>query len=169
MMILPLVFAELWLNNLCPKLSFALEYRSSRSEVFCRKGVLRNLAKFTGKHPCQSLTSQILCNFIKKKRLWQRCFPVNFAKFLRTSFLQNTCGGCFLNIFFQMSSKILLGFSPSFSHYLVTEVLKSYSKSFLSRQSLNSSWKSFNFSAKCSRLLDKVFISGFNICKLSLS
>ena len=25
-----------------------------------------------------------------KKRLWNRCFPVNFAKFLRTSFLQNT-------------------------------------------------------------------------------
>ena len=25
-----------------------------------------------------------------KKRLWDRCFPVNFAKFLRTSFLQNT-------------------------------------------------------------------------------
>ena len=30
-----------------------------------------------------------------KKRLWQRCFPVNFAKFLRTPFLQNTSGGCF--------------------------------------------------------------------------
>ena len=28
-----------------------------------------------------------------KKRLWHRCFPVNFAKFLRTSFLQNTFGG----------------------------------------------------------------------------
>ena len=27
-----------------------------------------------------------------KKRLWHRGFPVNFAKFLRTSFLQNTCG-----------------------------------------------------------------------------
>ena len=30
-----------------------------------------------------------------KKRLLQRCFPVNFAKFLRTPFLQNTSGGCF--------------------------------------------------------------------------
>ena len=27
-----------------------------------------------------------------KKRLWHRCFPVNFAKFLRTPFLQNTSG-----------------------------------------------------------------------------
>ena len=25
-----------------------------------------------------------------KKRLWHRCFPVNFAKFSRTPFLQNT-------------------------------------------------------------------------------
>ena len=29
---------------------------------------------------------------ILKKRLWHRCFPVNFAKFLRTPFLQNTSG-----------------------------------------------------------------------------
>ena len=27
-----------------------------------------------------------------KNRLWHRCFPVNFAKFLRTPFLQNTSG-----------------------------------------------------------------------------
>ena len=27
-----------------------------------------------------------------KKRLWHRCFSVNFAKFLRTLFLQNTSG-----------------------------------------------------------------------------
>ena len=27
-----------------------------------------------------------------KKRLWHRCFPVNFLKFLRTHFLQNTSG-----------------------------------------------------------------------------
>ena len=30
------------------------------------------------------------------KRLWHRCFAVNFAKFLRTRlFLQSTSGGCF--------------------------------------------------------------------------
>ena len=29
--------------------------RSSRPEVFCKKGVLRNFAKFTGKHLRQSL------------------------------------------------------------------------------------------------------------------
>ena len=31
------------------------------------------------------------CNFIKK-RLWHRCFPVNFVKFLRAPFLQNNSG-----------------------------------------------------------------------------
>ena len=29
--------------------------RSSRPKVFCKKGILRNFAKFTGKHLCQSL------------------------------------------------------------------------------------------------------------------
>ena len=29
--------------------------KSSRSEVFCKKGVLRNFTKFLGKHLCQSL------------------------------------------------------------------------------------------------------------------
>ena len=30
-------------------------YRSSHPEVFFKEGVLRNCAKFTGKHQCQSL------------------------------------------------------------------------------------------------------------------
>ena len=30
-------------------------FRSSRPEVFFKKGILRNFAKFTGKYPCQSL------------------------------------------------------------------------------------------------------------------
>ena len=52
-------------------------YRSSRRRCSVRKGV-RNSTKFEGKHLCQSL--------------WQRCFPVNFTKFLLTPFLQNTSG-----------------------------------------------------------------------------
>ena len=43
------------------------------------KGAFRNFAKFTEKHLCQSL-------FFNKVPSWDlhRCFPVNFAKFLRT-------------------------------------------------------------------------------------
>ena len=33
-----------------------------------------------------------------KKSLWDSCFPVNFAKFLRTSFLQNTSGRLLLSV-----------------------------------------------------------------------
>ena len=62
--------------------------RISRPEVFCKKGVLENFAKFTGKHRCQSLlfnkfTGLRPATFLKK-RLWHRCFPVNFVKYSRT-------------------------------------------------------------------------------------
>ena len=40
---------------------------SSRPEVFCKKGVLRNFAKFTEKHLCQGLFLPEACNFIKKE------------------------------------------------------------------------------------------------------
>ena len=32
-------------------------FRSSRPGVFCKKGFLRNFAKLTGKHQCQSLNT----------------------------------------------------------------------------------------------------------------
>ena len=32
-----------------------VKIRSSRQEVFCKKGVLKNFTKFKGKHQCQSL------------------------------------------------------------------------------------------------------------------
>ena len=38
-----------------------------------------------------------------KKRLWRRCFPVNFVEFLRTLFLYNTSGGCFCLLEIQCS------------------------------------------------------------------
>ena len=54
--------------------------KRSRSEVFCKKGVLRDFTKFTGKHLCQSLF------FGKVAGLRHRCFTVNFVKFLKTPF-----------------------------------------------------------------------------------
>ena len=35
---------------------------------------------------------------VLKKRLWRRCFPVNFKKFLRTPFSQNTSGRLLLKM-----------------------------------------------------------------------
>ena len=64
--------------------------------MYCRKGVLRNFATFTGKHLWQSLVFNKVAGLrpatLLKKRLWHRCFPVNFVKFLTTPFLQNTSG-----------------------------------------------------------------------------
>ena len=77
------------------------KFRSSYPEVFFKKGTLRNFAKFTGKHVCQSLCFNKVAGLrsanLFKKILSHRCFPVNFAKFLRTSFLQNTSGRLLLN------------------------------------------------------------------------
>ena len=70
--------------------------RSSRQGVICEKGVLRNFEKFTGKHLCQSLFFNKAAGLrpatLLKKRLWHRCFLVNFSKFLKTPFSQNTSG-----------------------------------------------------------------------------
>ena len=55
-------------------LAFLCFSRSSRPEVFCKKGVLVNFAKFTGKYLCQSLF---------------------FNKVAEHLFLQNASGGCF--------------------------------------------------------------------------
>ena len=74
-------------------------YRSSHQRCSRKKSVLTNFAKFTGEHLCQSLffnkvegQRPEVCNFIKKKRLWYRCFPVNIANFVRAPFSWNTSG-----------------------------------------------------------------------------
>ena len=59
-----------------------LQYRSSRPEVLCRKGVLRNSGKFTGKHLCQSL-------FFNKVALTQ-VFSCEFCKISKNVFFYKT-------------------------------------------------------------------------------
>ena len=39
----------------------------------------------------------ILVSTLLKKSIWHRCFPVSFAKFLRTPFLENTSGRLLLS------------------------------------------------------------------------
>ena len=64
--------------------------KSSRSQVFYKIDVLKKFANFTKKQ-------QSCSHFLKKspevKRFQHRCFPVNFAKLLRTPFLQSISGG----------------------------------------------------------------------------
>ena len=62
--------------------------KSSHQMCSLRKVFLRNLTKFTEKHLCQSLFFNIAAGprpaTLLKMRLWHKCFPENFVKFLRT-------------------------------------------------------------------------------------
>ena len=70
-------------------------YRSSRSEVFLEKGVLKIFRKFTGEHSCRSVLSiKLLCNFI------EIAFRMNFLLYIccifaEHLFLRIPLGGCF--------------------------------------------------------------------------
>ena len=56
--------------------------KSSRQEVFCKKGVLRNFVKFTGKHLCHSL-------FLKKEALVE-VLCCEFSKISKNTFSYRT-------------------------------------------------------------------------------
>ena len=62
-------------------------WRSSRLQMFFKVGALQTSANFTKKHLCQKTffnKVQAWPATLFKKRLQHRCFPVKFAKFLRT-------------------------------------------------------------------------------------
>ena len=61
------------------------------------KKVLLQISKNSQENTCARVSSfnkvaGLMPATLLKKRLWHRCFPVNFSKFLRTPFLQNTSG-----------------------------------------------------------------------------
>ena len=66
--------------------------RSSRSQMFFKIGVFKNVSIFSKKHLCSSLFLIKLqagrSAFLLKKTLRHRCFHVNIAKFFRTVFFQ---------------------------------------------------------------------------------
>ena len=65
-------------------------------EPFNKKAVHKTFAKFIGRCLCQSPRFHKVADArsatLLKSRFWLRCFPVNFTKFLKTPFLQSTCG-----------------------------------------------------------------------------
>ena len=81
--------------------------RNSHRRCSVRKGVPRNFGKFLGKYLYQSLFFNKVAGLslatLLKRKLWHRCFPVNFAKFLRIPFLQNTSSDCFF-LFWSISA-----------------------------------------------------------------
>ena len=89
------------------------KFRSShRRGVLWKKGVVENFTKFTGKHLCQRIffNKGLRSATLFKKRLWHRCFPVNFVKFSRTCFLQNASGWLLL----KRTNSVLRGISVSY-------------------------------------------------------
>ena len=86
-------------NTILYFFKYTVVYRSGGPEVFYKIGALKNFAKFTGKHLCQSLffykVPDVRPATLLKKRLWHRSFLVNFAKFLRTPFLRAPPDNCF--------------------------------------------------------------------------
>ena len=77
------------------KAEFFFTIKKHPPEVFHKKSVLEYFSKFTGKHQCQGLFFNRPATLLKR-RLWHRCFSVNFANFSRTPFLQDTSGWRFL-------------------------------------------------------------------------
>ena len=77
--------------------SEAVVQRCSVKKVFCKKGVLKNFGKFTGKYQCQSLflvklqARGLQLYFIKKET--PTVFPCEFFEISK-----NTSGGCFCNL-----------------------------------------------------------------------
>ena len=69
-------------NKITTKYCFTTA-RSSHPGVFCRKGVLRNFAKFTGKHLCQSL-------FFNKKETLVQVFSCEFCEISKNTFSYRT-------------------------------------------------------------------------------
>ena len=69
------------------RLSSKREYIKKQLSEVLYKMFLKIFSKFTGKHLCRS---PFFNKTLLKKRLRYRHFPLNFSKFSRTPFLQNT-------------------------------------------------------------------------------
>ena len=98
------------LLNISEKEQAIIKYfQKQPPEEFYKKAVLKNFAKFIGKHLSQILSFNKVAgprpSTLLKKRLWHRCFPVNFVKSSRVPYLENTPGRLLLYIFQYLSEK----------------------------------------------------------------
>ena len=70
------------------------ENSRSRHPRYSAKNVFSEISQNSQENTCARVSFLIKLQArsatVLKKGLWHRCFPVNFAKFLRTPFLQNT-------------------------------------------------------------------------------
>ena len=63
--------------------------------MFYKKSIIKSLAIFTGKHLCRNIhrKASVLCQGcnVIKKRMKDRCFPVNIRNSVRKSILKILC------------------------------------------------------------------------------
>ena len=104
-------------------------FRSNHRRCSVKNDVLRNFAKFTGKHLCQSLFFNKVASVpatLLIKSLWHRCFPVNFAKFVRTLFfaehLRTTASVLCQRQFESHQLKFVQNGVAGFNYYLLLKV-----------------------------------------------
>ena len=82
-------------------------HRSSPSEVFLAKGVLKICSKFTGERLCRSAISiKLQSNFIEVA-LWHKCSPVNLLHIFRNLFLRTPLNDCFWTFIFSNALRLL--------------------------------------------------------------
>ena len=77
-----------WLTPQLVRILVISLFTSNRPKVFCEKGVLKNFAKFTGKHLFQGLVFNKVpktCNIIKKEALAQ-VFSYEFCEVFKNTF-----------------------------------------------------------------------------------
>ena len=102
--------------------------------MFCKKDVFKNFRKFTGKHLCQRLF----------------CFPVNFVKFLRTPFLQNTSWWLFLDLlYFHYHGYVICLIIPVISEKIIPIMSKVIRFFLIFIQSFSSYGKSYHIGIFC--------------------
>ena len=78
-----------WLLIVHNSLKTNRNYRSNRREVFCKKGVVENFAKFKGKHLCLRVSLSFLIKLLKK-RLWHKVFSCEFCEIFKNTFFDRT-------------------------------------------------------------------------------
>ena len=114
---------------------YILLFQKQLPEVFYKKLVLKKFSKFTGKHLHGSFFFNKLADLrpaaLLKKRLKHMCFPVNFVKFLRTLFTQNTHDDWFcvflpLELYFRTATPLYPEFAQNRYNFCLKEKIKKY-------------------------------------------
>ena len=116
-----------WFYDSCfslRKLSRIL-FRSSHRKCSIKEGVVKNFAKFK-RNTCARVSFLIKLQAwglrpatLLKVRLWHKCFPVNFDKFLRRSFLRENLQWLLLNVAKYLLSNGYFRFTSNISQWTI--------------------------------------------------